>query len=257
MKTISLPVYRRPDRVRRLAETLRANRPVGYTLFVSAEPGYPEVIEAVKAIDFMPVELSVNAVRFGLNANIRKSLMAAMEAGSEFNVALEDDIILAPDALKLADWFSTYKHRGEYACLGFFAKNSSRTSPFEVCITQDFRSWGWCFTRSAWNDFIFPGLHCEPAMNPQVEFSHLWDFKLQYYLVRYGIKTMHPILSRSNHEGYEDGTNVLDAEIVRRLKNPILSEGCEGEFFVTRPSGKVTLDPATKSFITLRERVSA
>lgn len=258
MKTISLPVYRRPDRVRRLLETLRANKPEGYTLFVSAEPGFPEVLDAVRSVDFMPVKLSVNRERLGLNGNIKNALVMAMDAGSEFNVALEDDIVLSPDAIRLAGWFASYRDRDSYGCLGFFGMDSTKDHPLEVCITPDFRSWGWCFPRASWDSFIFPGLHCEPAVDPQVKFSNLWDFKMQYYFVQYGIKTLHPILSRSNHEGYEDGTNTLDQRLIQRFKNPVLSDGsCGSSFFVTRPSGRVTLDPVSRNFIPLREKVSA
>lgn len=258
MKTISLPVYRRPDRVKRLLETLRACKPDGYTLLVSAEPGHQEVLDVIASIDFMPFRVSINKERLGLNANIKNSLFIAMNSGSDFNVALEDDIVLAPDAIRMADWFSTYERRGEYGCLGFFGVASMAKSPLEICESQDFRSWGWCFPRSSWHNYIFPGLHCEPVIDDSVEHKDLWDFKLAYYFIQYGVRTLHPLLTRSNHEGYSDGTTTLDPELLKHFKNPVMSDGSYGpDFFVTRPSGRVTLDPVSKRFVPVREKVSA
>lgn len=257
MKTISLPVYRRADRVKRLLETLRACEPEGYTLFVSAEPGYQEVLDVIGSIDFMPFQVSINKERLGLNENIRKALMTAVRAGSSFHVALEDDIALAPDALRMADWFSGYARASEYGCLGFFAAASSEKSPMEVCEAQDFRSWGWCCTRESFDRFILPGLDHVPAYDGG-KYAHLWDFRMQDYLLANRVKTLHPLLTRSNHEGADDGTNALDPELVRHFVNPVMSSGkYSGDFFVTRPSGRVTLDPVTRAFIPVREKVSA
>jgi hypothetical protein len=257
LKTISLPVYKRPDRVKRLLETLRACRPDGYTLFVSAEPGHQDVLDVISSIDFMPFQVAINKERLGLNANIRKALMAAMESGSSFHVALEDDLALAPDALRMADWFSTYPRASEYGCLGFFAGASNEKSPMEVCETQEFRSWGWCCTRESFDKFVLPGLDYVLTQEGG-KYSHLWDFKMQGYFLVNRVKTLHPLLTRSNHEGADDGTNTLDPELVRHFVNPVVSSGkYSGDFFVTRPSGRVTLDPVTRAFIPVREKVSA
>jgi hypothetical protein len=257
VKTISLPVYKRPDRVKRLLETLRACKPDGYTLYVSAEPGFQEVLDVIRTIDFMPFQVSINKERLGLNGNIKNALTSAMRAGSDFNVALEDDIVLAPDALQLADWYSEYSGRNAYACLGLMGFFAADCNPLEIGETQDFRSWGWCCTRESWVDHIAPGLSFDPGVRGG-KYSHLWDFAMQAYLLQKGVKTLHPLLTRSNHEGFGDGSTELDPELVKHFKSPAMSKGSYGsDFFVTRPSGRVTLDPVTRAFIPVREKVSA
>jgi hypothetical protein len=257
VKTISLPVYKRPGRVKRLLETLRACKPDGYTLYVSAEPGHQDVLDVIGSIDFMPFHVSINKERLGLNGNIKNALFAVMRAGSSFNVALEDDIVLAPDALQLADWYAAYPGRNTYACLGLLGFFPSTCNPLEIGETQDFRSWGWCCTRESWVSHILPGLDFDPGVHGG-KYSHLWDFRLQAYLVQKGVKTLHPLLTRSNHEGSDDGSTDLDPELVKHFKNPAMSAVAYGsDFFVTRPSGRVTLDPVTRAFIPVREKVSA
>jgi hypothetical protein len=256
MRTISLPVYRRPDRVKRLLETLRACRPDGYTLVVSAEPGFQDVLDVIRTIDFMPFQVSINKERLGLNGNIKNALVSAMRAGSDFNVALEDDIVLAPDALRLAEWFSSAPMCSRYACMGLFAYDSCAANPLEVRETQDFRSWGWCFTRASWESRIAPALEFVPTLNPGVKYSDLWDFRLQYYLVANGAKTIHPSLSRSNHEGAADGTTDLAAELLPQFSGKTMSDGSYGDgFYITRATGRVTMDKSAGRFIPVREKV--
>src|SRR3990172_790580 len=121
MKTISLPVYRRPDTLKKALDAIRSNKTEGYTLYVSAEPGPPEVLDLIKKIDWIEVRLRQNALQRGLNDNICSTIQWAFEEGSEFNITVEDDVVLAPDALDLAEWFRKLPERGEYVSLGFCA----------------------------------------------------------------------------------------------------------------------------------------
>jgi hypothetical protein len=256
MRTISLPVYKRPDRVKRLLETLRACKPDGYTLHISAEPGFPEVLDAISSIDFMPFRVAINKTKLGLNGNIKSALSMAMDSGSDMNVALEDDIVLAKDALRLAEWFQSAPGSDQYACLGLFAYNSSAKGPLEVRETPDFRSWGWCCTRSSWEKFIVPGLSFVPDVREDVKYSDLWDFRLQYYLVKNGIKTLHPTLSRSNHEGASDGTTDLAAELLPQFASKAMSNGSYGSgFYITRATGRVTMNASGDHFVKVHEKV--
>lgn len=234
MKTITLPVYRRPDRLRKVLETLRACRPEGYTLYVQAEPGHPEVVELVQEIDFLPVRLEVNRSRLGLNANIFKVLSRAMGDGSEFNVALEDDIVLAPDAFRMAEWFRSMPDRGLYASLGFFAYGSDPSLPHLIRETQDFRSWGYCFTRESWEKHFIPGFKFRHPLDPEVKHQDMWDFWIQAYFLLHEVRTLHPALSRSNHLGLDDGTNQLP-EIRKYFEQMVMSDGsCEASYTILK-----------------------
>lgn len=245
MKTITLPVYRRADRLKETLAGLRRNRLDGYTLFVQAEPGYPEVHDLARKIDFMPVSLEVNPVRLGLNGNIQAALTRAMKAGSEFNVALEDDILLAPDALDLAEWFYAHPARDAYASLGFFAYKSDAEAPREVRETQDFRSWGYCFGRASWERYFVQALKFRYPIDPSVKHQDMWDFWVQFYFVMNGIPTLHPALSRSNHLGLDDGTNALP-EIRRYFEEMVLSDGSVRSGFEIRKLPATTWECARK-----------
>ena len=223
MKTITLPVYKRADRLRKTLECLKACEPSGYTLYVQAEPDFDEVVSIAKAIDWIPVSLKVNGSRLGLNANIKTVLWRAMSDGSEFNIALEDDLLLSKDAVRLADWFKAGPV-DQYACMGFCAFKSDASRPGVIRETQDFRSWGYCFGKSSWQKYFVPALEFRYNIDPTVKHQDMWDFWVQFYLVMNGIPTIHPVLSRSNHAGIDDGTNSIP-EIKRYFDEMVMSDG--------------------------------
>jgi glycosyltransferase involved in cell wall biosynthesis len=234
-RTITLPAYRRAGRLREVLDSFRKNRTDGYTLYVSLEPGFPEVLDVVRSIDWIPVRLSINDRNLGLNDNIKKVLRWAMAEGSEFNIALEDDIVLAPDAFDLAEWFRVLPNRGEYACLGFLNYRSTLEEPLAVLETQDFRSWGYCFTREAWEKWFVPALEYVPRVLPTVPYQHLWDFRTMFYFIENGARTLHPALSRSNHMGLDDGTNSLPG-LRHYFERMVMSDGTHRRGFYVKPN---------------------
>ena len=104
MKVITLPVATRPHYLKQMLNSLRDNNLDGWTLYVNAEPNQ-EVIDVIKAIDFIEVSLVINTERLGVRKNPFNVLNRAFENGAEFVLHLEDDLILSPDAVDLANWY--------------------------------------------------------------------------------------------------------------------------------------------------------
>ena len=106
MKTLTLTVNNRPGYLRQLLDSLRRNNVDGYDLlYCAVEPGCPEVLDVCKAIDFIPTHVHLNAERLGVRENPYQALRAVFDMGSDFNVYLEDDLLVSPDALDLANWY--------------------------------------------------------------------------------------------------------------------------------------------------------
>lgn len=236
MKTVTLPVYNRPDRLREMLEALKANRTDGYTLFVAAEPGCPEVVDIVKKIDFMPVVLRVNKRRLGLQANIPLAMRWAMSEGSQFNVYLEDDVILSRDAFDLVEWFRKFDVNAEYACLSLMTFGGNLFRPNMVSETQDIQSWGLCFSVESWHKWIAHGLGFRWPIVPGVQWSEGWDFWLGFYLMMHGVKALRPAVSRAKHVGYTDGVHLHETEgLWESYEQVALSDGtCRGPFYVKK-----------------------
>jgi glycosyltransferase involved in cell wall biosynthesis len=206
MKTITLPVYKRADYLKRTLDALKANRTEGYTLYVSVDPGSEEVAELVRSIDFIPTKVIWNQERLGLNGNIRSVLFAAMEAGSEFNVAIEDDVTLTPDALDLAEWFRTLETHDQYTTL-VFCNFEGKGDPRKIHPTRKFWSWGYCFARSGWEKAFVKGWDyvaekCQAGVSDST-----WDTHMMRWIMIGMYATLLPDLSRSTHIGEMGGTH--------------------------------------------------
>src|SRR5260221_6365651 len=101
MKTITLIAFNRPEYTREVLESLRTNNTKNYVLFIAIEPGCEQTIDICRSVDFMPVEILVNPSRRGVNYNNKNIYDLVFDRGSEWNVAIEDDTPLSPDALDL------------------------------------------------------------------------------------------------------------------------------------------------------------
>lgn len=216
MKTVTLPVYKRADYLERTLAALKANRTEGYTLYVSVDPGNDKVGDLVKAIDFMPTKILWNKERRGLNGNIRHVLFAAMEDGSEFNVAIEDDVTLTPDAIDLAEWFRTLDTRDEYVAL-IFCNFQGKFRPNVIIPSRKFWSWGYCFARQGWEKAFIKGWEyvmekCQSGVKEST-----WDTHMMRWIMIGMFTTLLPDLSRSTHIGQVGGTHFREHQSAKHF----------------------------------------
>lgn len=169
----------------------------GYEIFVRAEPGCPDCVTLVR--EALPhAHIEVNRSRLGVRVNPYQVLLDAFLAGSQFNVYLEDDLILAPDAFFLADWFRK-NARPDMLCLNFLNYESRADHPAALVLrTAAFNALGLCMTRSAWEAHFQPQWFRDEPGNP----STGWDWSIhRHLLVDSALFTVQPLLSRSNHTG--------------------------------------------------------
>jgi hypothetical protein len=232
MKTVTLIAHNRPMYTARvisaLAETLlRTPDPVFDRLIISIDPGNQETIDVCdKATEILAetgvieCHLYVNKPNSptvdGTDAVALNEFTALSRAfddhGSEFNLSIEDDAILMPDAALLAQWF--YERHGgptsDYTLFGmcnhrdfgrgenpgkvpndpsYMAESAHIPSPFAWCTS----AWQWPFIKASWN--------CKkvPPMG--------WDWSLSYAMRLERRKALHPILSRCENIGRDGGVH--------------------------------------------------
>ncbi len=240
MKTVTLPVYKRADYLERTLDALKANRTEGYTLYVSVDPGSEEVAESVRSIDFIPTKILWHKERLGLNENIRTALFAAMDDGSEFNIAIEDDVTLTPDAIDLAEWFQKYEKRADYLAL-VFCNFKGKGRPNVILPSRKFWSWGYCFSREAWVKGFVKGWNYVKEMSSiQDKKKTNWDTSMMRWVLISMYATLQPDLSRSTHIGEAGGTHFLEHSSSnhynRFFKDLPLSDGSVRDGFVVEGS---------------------
>lgn len=198
MKTITLTTWNRPGYTALALDALRRNDVSGYTLFVNAEPGCARTVDQIRRIDFIPVSLHINEQPLGVDWNNRAVYDRAFSAGSRFNVAIEDDVLLSPDALDLANWFYETPACRRYAVLNLFTH--SREARFHEYVVEDttFSPWGFCLTHEEYQFTIRPQWMCDPRG---------WDWSICQIFRDGNRSTLTPALSRARNIGRLGGTH--------------------------------------------------
>jgi len=216
MKTISITAMRRPELLARLFDTLLANDLSGYTIAVAIEPS--ERTREVLAL--CQVRLSgrdhrivVNDAVLGVRANPYHLLRRVFEDGSAFNLYLEEDLEIAPDTTRLAEWYVA-NHRPEWLCLnllagpcGSAAMLSDPGHPDELVAARTFNSLGFAVRREEWHRHLEPiwmgGMPRSATRAPPRMQQWGWDWSIHGYLAQHRDKlvSIQPILARATHTG--------------------------------------------------------
>lgn len=224
MKTITLVAYNRLHYLVPMIESLKRNNLDGYTLFIGVEPDNSSVVDYCRTLDFMPTEVTINSTRLGVAWNPFATISRAFDSGSDFNVALEEDIVLAPDAIDLANWFLSLKS-DQYFCLGFLNYKSNPVLANAVEETDFFTPLGYCVTAKIWKNWIKPAWMSD---------ERGWDFSVTSLLARNpSFKTLHPALARSNHIGREGGEHCTTEFHDRTFEHLALSDGCSRNYQIS------------------------
>lgn len=199
-----MPVNDRPHYLRRVLDALReAKGHEDWTLIVSSEPGCLPVLDMLSNIDWMPVKISMNRFKRGIDVNNMLAPDLAVRLGSEFNLYLEDDSLVAKDALLMADWFSKTKESEEASIISLRRIEQDKFRPNVIGSSLDgLLGDGFAFNTKLWPRYLRAWwFYWDPRMT-----GFGWDWALSTMMERNGWKQYNPMVNRSQNIGME-GTN--------------------------------------------------
>jgi len=134
-----------------------------------------------------------------------------MELRSDFNLHLEDDTVLAPDALRLVEWFRSLMPDPAHILslhshvLPLHPDDPHtevwRPDPALVKPRDTFGVWGWATTAYVARRYILPW------WNHRREEPIGWDWSLTDTVRRHGLKVLSPALSRVRNIGRDGGVH--------------------------------------------------
>jgi len=198
MKTLSLTAFNRPSYLQKALQSLSRNDLAGYDrLYIGLEPGNAQVLEICKNINFIDTEIIQNKSVLGVRDNPYSLLKTVFDRGSKLNVYLEDDVLISPDALSLANWYDHLPARDEYLCLSLFRK----LEPLGVALVEEsskFDALGFVLSREQWCKYFEKYWYAQ---------SNGWDHSIRGMIKELGVKTLIPGQSRSFHIGREGGVH--------------------------------------------------
>lgn len=216
MKTISIHAFNRPALLRLTLAGLSQNTLHGFDrIFIGLDGGKDLNVEAWQiACDFadrseVVCEIVTYPEKVGSQDNPYRLIEKAFELGSEFHVVLEEDTLLAPDALDLARWYANNCLDLPALCLCFsnaFSWPGNPVLPWTglegrpnrvfvgpTGILPYFNDHGWACTEAGWRTLRLEWAKAQP-MGYDCAFG-------QFFRAHPDINIVQPQISRSVHTG--------------------------------------------------------
>jgi hypothetical protein len=211
-RAITITGWQRPQLFDALLKSLAANDLRGWQIFVQLEPS--EFVEAYRAaaaevLPDVPVFLTVNPERLGIRMNPYSLFSRVFEEKADFVLHLEEDLLLAPDATALAQWYAG-NCRSEWMCLSLLSGGcgskgfiSEPSYPELLFAGKSFNSLGFAFRRNEWEQHIRPAwLSDQIVYTCYGQGNGSWDWSVyRHVIMTEGLYTLQPVAARATHTG--------------------------------------------------------
>jgi hypothetical protein len=219
---MTMTAFKRADYLKTVLKSLQGNPGIeNYVLHFGVEPVDQEVISVCQNVDFMRTVVTVNQERLGVLKNPFELLKRTFDTGVDGVLYLEDDVILSPDAVRLASWYFQQPTTNNYICLNLYNHDSvAGADPKAVFGGEKFSALGIGITRHQWKT------HFEPNWEND---KRGWDFSITALLAS-GMKVLQPRYSRSHHIGRERGVHYRAAMHDKFYVNNALWTGSVDDF---------------------------
>jgi hypothetical protein len=233
---VSLTAWKRPHYLRETLDALEAaGSEIDELVYVvtRVEPNERED-EVLALLDRGPHWRTIlNEKRLGLQRNNLAAISDAWElaalTGEDYVLGLSEDIVLAPDALRLAVWMrERYRTDRQVQFTGLFSgaeperfKAGGDAEPpagyLRVTKSEWFYCQGWGTWRDRWEEDWLPNWN-------RVGRDDSWDSNVNPFVMQGRVQTL-PLLSRCKHIGLLDGTHSTPENFVN--DNPTRFAGDE------------------------------
>ena len=210
MRTITIAAHNRPGCLTRLLNSLRGQLlPLDdWQVFIRIDEGgdqFEQVKEVAATVDFAPFRVFWPGANAGINRNTFWLMHHVfIDLDAEYNVYLEDDLLLSPDAFNLVEWYIEHAEElgrdaddvGAY-CL---CRLHGGGDPAEVYLSRALVGWGFLMNRHQWDRF---GRVAWCGAEKLWGKSMMWDNSLANYIRTCGDRVYNafPALSRVTNTG--------------------------------------------------------
>ena len=253
-RSITLTGKDRPELFRSTLDSLLSNDLEGWNFVIRVEPGpqshaFAEIV--AERLSAHRVDFAVNDRVMGIRDNPLATISTAFAAGSSLNLCLEEDLVLAPDATRMALWFHA-NHRPHWLCLSLLAGPCASAGmisdpryPEMLFESRSFNSLGFAVRREEWAKLI------EPAWAPKARqrwkgfagwrYHWGWDWSVYGVLaIDQTLRTVQPALARANHTGRTGQFSNAQFHDLAFGDLPLAQSGVE--MFTLIPAGELPRD---------------
>jgi len=201
-KVITMTAYKRPEYTKRVLDGLKNCEGIKeFVLMPHVEPGNEEVIEMIKAVDFMECDYSINNIRWDINENTFRALTHGFQE-SDFVIHIEDDTVPSPDFLaymyQMKTLYEVDKDVLTICAYNKYPMEKIDQKDYHMCFRKKwFTPWGWGTWKDRWEKFIEPDWHKNGD-------KLSWDEYMNHVL-RGEKDEVRPMLGRTQNIGAEGG----------------------------------------------------
>ena len=218
-KTITITAYRRPEYYETFLKSLVRNNITSFEIFIQVDPS--DVVGDIKNLTTHYLKdthytITVNEEVKGVRENPFSILDKVFSQGSKLNVYLEEDLMISPDVLDLAQWYASVEHKG-VLCLnliygGCFSAGllSANRYPVQLMKNKTFNSLGFICTDKQWRTHFKKNWYTYPEHFCQYNGWQTdgWDIVMYDYLLKEkNLFTLSPLLARAVHIGRTGGVH--------------------------------------------------
>src|SRR5260370_37464714 len=165
LRTSRATAYRRRHLFRSMLESLLANELAGWRILIQIDPSpvAADIAEtAAGLLSGCDLQVAINPARLGVRENPFRLIERAFAAGSALNLHLEEDLLLAPDATRLASWYEAH-HQPDWLCLNLIAGGCASAGLLShpgyaglPVSCAAFNSLGFAARRQEWQNLMAP-----------------------------------------------------------------------------------------------------
>ena len=215
MKTISISLYNRPQYTEKMFDALKQCQHIkDYYIFISIDTSEAEtqneldVIKLAQKSNLSNKKIIIQKKRLDCATNVYTAIKMAFNAGSEYNIHIEDDIIVCKDTLLYFEWANKqYFKDKKVFCITSYNKRGTQPSLTEfnkVLRSAGFNSWGWAIWIDRWKQIENNWDFCYKDMG--------WDYHLLHHMQNKNLVKIAPLVSRVQNIGAENGRHVPSRE---------------------------------------------
>lgn len=224
-KTITIIAYNRPNEFKRMLKSLVKNNLEGWDILVGLEPSNMIHQQLDLLEEFIPQAnifkrtWEVNNHRTGIARNSHDIIVKAFESGSDYNIYLEEDLVVSPDITNLADWYYELEEDTLCLCLCNIGRVYQDLNNSNAAIIYPSPECTFCGQGTGFSSLgiVMKKDKFLNEMSPHWFHEQGWDWGVLYHIKETQQKVLIPYQTRTDHIGVF-GTHVSGHRHQKKLK---------------------------------------
>ncbi len=255
-KAIAITAFKRPQYFEEMLQSLIKNDLTDWRVYIQLEPSshHERFLEiAERLLKPYNYSITVNTTRLGVKYNPYHMLENVFNSGAMCCIYLEEDLIVSPDLIKLANWYLAQDLRdvlvlnllsGGCCSAGFI---SNPNEPNKLFKAKTFNSLGLVIIEQQWQQHFKVNWLRTPkhALTKNGLRFDGWDLAIfDYLLASENLYVLQPIFARASHIGKDNATHTTpefqkhafeSLEIYSETDHELIYEICDDQYQLTYP----------------------